>query len=46
MVENGFEMDANADEQERIILDVAAGKLRIEESTSRLSRDNNQGISK
>ena len=35
---NGFEIDANIDEQEQIILDVAAGRLRREEFTSWLGR--------
>lgn len=38
LILNGFEIDANMDEQERIVLDVAAGKLRQEEFTSWLSR--------
>lgn len=38
LILNGFEIDANMDEQERIVLDVAAGKLRREEFTSWLSR--------
>ena len=38
LVLNGFEIDANVDEQEQIILDVAAGKLRREEFASWLSR--------
>lgn len=38
LVLNGFEIDANVDEQEQIILDVAAGRLRREEFASWLSR--------
>lgn len=38
LILNGFEIDANVDEQERIILDVAAGKLRREDFTSWLSK--------
>jgi death-on-curing protein len=38
LILNGFEIDANVDEQERIILDVTAGKLRREDFTSWLSK--------
>lgn len=38
LILNGLEIDANVDEQERIILDVAAGKLRREQFTSWLSK--------
>ena len=34
LILNGFEIDANIDQQERIVLDVASGKLRREEFTS------------
>jgi death-on-curing protein len=37
LILNGFEIDANIDEQERIVLDVASGKLRREELTSWLA---------
>lgn len=38
LILNGFEIDANIDQQERIVLDVASGKLRREEFTSWLGR--------
>lgn len=34
LILNGFELDAGVDEQERIILDLAAGKLTREQLTS------------
>ncbi len=33
LILNGFEIDADVDEQERLILDLAAGKLTREELT-------------
>jgi len=38
LILNGFEIDANIDQQERIVLDVASGKLRREEFASWLGR--------
>jgi death-on-curing protein len=34
LILNGFEIDAAVDEQERLILDLAAGKLTRQELTS------------
>jgi death-on-curing protein len=38
LILNGFEIHANVDEQERIVLDVASGELSREEFTSWLGR--------
>jgi death-on-curing protein len=38
LILNGFEIDADIDEQERLVLDIASGKLSREEFTSWLGR--------